>query len=254
MPNSNETHQAPPLTLLGWEPVRALLDFAHAKVACNDHLPRGNSQPVMVIPGLATNHLATAVLRERLQALNFTVQDWGQGMNTGPATEDLAQWLAPVRCRLQALVDATGEKAHLVGWSLGGIVARELSKMAPELVKKVVTLGTPFSGMENSTNAAWAYELLNGGRKAQMTPALAQQLRGEPPVPTVSVFSRTDGVVSWSACLQADPKRTKHIELDDVSHFGLVLSPKVLEVLVQELSSKARYVRNVRSRRSPMPA
>lgn len=246
MPDTPMNHQAPPLTLMGLEPFRALMDFAHAKIARDDHLPRGNTEPVLVIPGLATNHLATAVLRERLQALNFQAEDWGQGMNTGPRSEDLTEWLEPVRERLEDLAGATGKKVHLVGWSLGGLAARELSKLAPKLVKKVVTLGTPFAGMENSTNAGWAYELLNGGRKAQMSPELARQLRSEPPVPTVSVFSRTDGIVSWTACVQADGKRTKHVMLEDVSHFGMVLSPKVLAILVQELSSKARYVRDVR--------
>ncbi len=247
MPATATEHSAPSLALMGLEPLRALFDFAQAKLLPAQDLPRGRQDPVLVIPGLATNHLATAVLRERLGELDYLVEDWGQGLNTGPQDEDLVGWLEPVRQRLEDLVSSTGRKAHVIGWSLGGIAARELAKQAPQLVRKVITLGTPFAGLETSTNAGWAYELLNGGRKAELSAELARQLRQEPPVPTVSVYSKTDGIVSWSACVQPGARRTRHIELEDVSHFGMVLSPKVLKVVAQELAVPSRYVRGVRA-------
>ncbi len=242
-----EIHQAPSLALMGLEPLRALIDFTCAKLSDEDHLPRGNGEPVLVIPGLATNALATSVLRERLQNLNYTVEDWGLGTNRGPKDEDLAEWLAPVLANLYAMVEKDGRKAVLVGWSLGGIVARELAKIAPKLVRKVITLGTPFAGLENSTNAGKVYEMLNGGRKAKLSEELSAQLLAEPPVPTVSVYSKTDGVVSWSACMQPGARRTRHIEVEGVSHFGMVLAPRVLDVLAYELvpNTRARYVRMV---------
>lgn len=235
---STMQHTAPSVALLGLEPFRALMDLARSALSDDSALPAGNGEPVLVIPGLATNQLATCLLRRRLTALNYQVEDWGQGLNTGPVDEDLDGWLAPVLERLEQMHRQHGKKVVLVGWSLGGIAARELARMAPHLVRKVVTLGTPFSGMEGSTNAGWAYELLNGGKKATVSEQLAARLRSEPPVPTVSVYSRTDGVVSWTACQQMDGRRTRHVEVEGVSHFGLVANNEVLAVLAQELQDK----------------
>ena len=240
-------HQAPSLALMGMEPVRAMFDYAASRIHKSNHLPHGSGEPVIVIPGLATNHHSTKVLRNKLTELNYRAEDWGQGMNTGPKGEDLHEWLSPLLQRLRDLVEDDGRKACLVGWSLGGIAARELAKMAPKLVRKVITLGTPFASLEDSTNAGWAYEMLNGGRKPEMSAALALQLRREPPVSTVSVFSKSDGIVSWSACMQPNARRTRHVEVAGVSHFGMVLNQRVIEVLAQELvpNTRSRYVRGV---------
>lgn len=228
--------KAPSLVLLGLEPLRATAAFLHGQLAAPDELPAGDGSPVLVIPGLATNALATGMLRKRLTELGYQAQDWGQGLNTGPKDEDLDAWLAPVAERLEAITDDAGQPAQLVGWSLGGIVARELAKRKPKLASRVITLGTPFAGMESSTNAGLAYELLNGGRKAVLSEALSRQLRSEPPVPSVSLYSKSDGVVSWQACVQPRARRTRHVEVPGVSHFGLVWSPKVLSALAHELA------------------
>ena len=236
MPIASQIHPAPSLALLGLEPVRAFIDFLHSRMAGDSPLPRGNAEPVLVIPGLATNEASTAVLRDRLSGLNYRVEDWGQGLNKGPQDNNMGEWLAPVLLRIEALAQQTGKKVTLIGWSLGGIAARELSKAAPHLVQKVITLGTPFSELEGSTNAGGAYEMLNGGKKASLPPELAEQFRNEPPVDTVSIFSKSDGIVGWSACVQAQAHRTRHIEVPGVSHFGLVFSPRVLDVLAHELA------------------
>jgi pimeloyl-ACP methyl ester carboxylesterase len=132
--------------------------------------------------------------------------------------------------------NATGEKVALVGWSLGGIYARELAKELPDHVRSVVTMGTPFSGSHTSTNAWRLFELTSG---KDITKELQQfDLPAAPPVPTTSIFSRTDGVVAWPASIQKPSKanpRTENIEVI-ASHIGLGLNPSAWWALADRLA------------------
>lgn len=238
MNQSTSAILAPSLVLAGFEPARALLDLAHAQVSSCEDLPRGDGRAVLVIPGLGANHRATRVLRGRLGELGYLSQDWGQGINRGPqsgGSGGLEEWVSPMLPVLDALTDQTGLPVRVVGWSLGGIAGRELAKLAPSFVDRVITLGTPLTGLGTATRAGWVYSLLNGGAAPAIAPAVATQIQTEPPCPTVAVYSTTDGVVSWRASLQPAAQRTRHVEVPGVSHLGLVLSPKVLRVLAREL-------------------
>lgn len=126
------------------------------------------------------------------------------------------------------------ERMTLIGWSLGGIYAREIAKLLDGQVRQVITIGTPFAGSPDCTNVGLFYRLLSGQR-AVLDPAMAARFACAPPVPTTSIYSRSDGVVSWRACLQAGGGQVQNIEVDG-SHCGLGWNRKVRAVIADRLA------------------
>jgi pimeloyl-ACP methyl ester carboxylesterase len=121
----------------------------------------------------------------------------------------------------------------LIGWSLGGIYARELAKLHPALARCVVTLGTPFTGHPKATNAWRIYELLSGSKVGDA--ALMEQIRTPPPVPTTSIYSRSDGIVSWRCSLNEPGALVENIEVP-ASHVGMGANPFVLYAVADRLA------------------
>lgn len=197
-------------------------------------VPRGGGRPVVVAPGLGCNHLATGMMRSELGAHGYTVKDWGGGTNVGPARGGIEAWLAPMLARIHLLHAQTGQKVALIGWSLGGIAARELSRIPGVPVDRVITLGCPFSDM-NATNVGSVYRLLND-EPSWASPDVARALASEPAVAGTSIFSKTDGLVHWEACVQPQARHTRNVEVSGASHFGMVLCPKVLRTVLEELA------------------
>lgn len=223
---------APPLSLLATEPLRALFDYCAARLN-GPALPLGDGHPVVVYPGLGGGALTTAHLRRFLTESGFTVHDWEGGINTGPggAFDD---WLGGMAQRARDLHREHGRKASLIGWSLGGVYAREIAKRCPECVRQVITLGTPFGSLGAGNHAGAVYKLLNRDR-SQLTPELQARLRECPPVPTTSIYSKTDGIVSWRGCIE---KATGHSESVEVaaSHLGMGTHPEVLRIVANRLA------------------
>ena len=193
------------------------------------HVARGDGHPVLVFPGMGANDTTTVPLRRFLRELGYATSAWGQGLNFGPRPGVLERAADDLR----ALAAQRGQPVSLVGWSLGGIYARELAKLHPELVRSVVTLGTPFTGHPKSTNAWRIYEMLTGSKIGDGD-ALAR-IRGEPPVPTTSIFSRSDGIVSWHCSLNAPSPIAENIEVP-ASHVGLGMNPLALYALADRLA------------------
>ncbi len=194
--------------------------------------PQGDGHPVIVFPGLSANDGSTFPLRQYLQSLNYSVSGWNQGFNFGAR----AGVLNAARDQVQATFEATGQKVSLIGWSLGGVYARELAKMMPDQVRSVITLGTPFSGSPKSTNAWRIYELTSGKRIDHE--ATKYDLPTAPPVPTTSLYSRTDGIVAWQASLQAPCSVNPHTENIEViaSHVGIGVNPSAWWAVADRLS------------------
>jgi pimeloyl-ACP methyl ester carboxylesterase len=121
----------------------------------------------------------------------------------------------------------------LIGWSLGGFYAREVAKRLNGRVRQVITVGTPFAGQAEHTHAAWFYRVVNG-RAPAFDDATMARLRTPPEVPTTSVFSRSDGVVAWQACLQHGGACAENVEVSG-SHCGLAWNPRVFSVIADRL-------------------
>lgn len=197
--------------------------------------PCGDGHPVIVFPGLSASDGSTLPLRGYLQNLGYDVSGWNQGYNFGPR----AGILETAKRQVIDTFEASGEKASLIGWSLGGIYARELAKELPHCVRSVITLGTPFSGSHKSTNAWRLYELISG--RSILREAENFDLPAAPPVPTTSIYSRTDGVVAWPTSVQAPCTRNPHTENVEVfaSHIGLGMNPSAWWAVADRLAQPA---------------
>jgi len=174
-------------------------------------VPRGDGHSVLVLPGLLAGDTSTAPLRRFLKLLGYDVHGWSQGRNFGPR--------AGVRERLEetleALHERTGRKVSVVGWSLGGLFAREIARAAPQHVRQVITLGSPLYGPHENTNAWEIYRIVSDNDAAEG--------RGDsaPPVPTTSIYSRGDGVVAWGCSVERPGPQTDNIEINAATHMGL---------------------------------
>jgi len=181
---------------------------------------------VMVVPGFVANDRTTLGLQRALAAAGYRVAGWGMGLNKGVRPDTLE--------RLAARVAAfgKGEKVILVGWSLGGVFARELAKARPDLVGKVVTMGSPFSGDMRANNVWRLYEWIAGHPVDK--PPIEADLPLKPPVPTLALWSRKDGIVAVRSARGLPGESDRQVELS-CSHMGFGVSgrafPKIIEAL-----------------------
>jgi pimeloyl-ACP methyl ester carboxylesterase len=191
-------------------------------------MPRGDGHPVIVLPGLGAGDLTTVPLRSFLSDRGYVPYAWNQGFNLGPRDGVLEG----VHALLREAVRRHGTKASLVGWSLGGVYAREVAKQHAAQVRCVITLGAPFAGHPRATNAWRLFEFLND--RSVEDPALIAQLREAPRVPTTSIFSKTDGVVAWQCSINEPAAHTENIEVQ-ASHVGMGMNPLALFAIADRL-------------------
>ena len=191
-------------------------------------VPPGDGHPVIVFPGLGAADMTTVPLRNLLESLGYSTYPWKQGFNRGPRDGVLEGCRELVR----RTVDRHGMRASLVGWSLGGVYAREMAKEMPAQTRCVITLGTPFTGHPRATHAWRFYQMLSG--QTAQAPELIEQIRGTPKVPTTSIYSKTDGVVSWQCSINEDAPRAENIEVH-ASHVGMGLNPLALYAVADRL-------------------
>jgi pimeloyl-ACP methyl ester carboxylesterase len=209
-----------------------MMAAAHERIALWPLLqltPRGDGHPVLVLPGLVASDISTKLLRRYLRGRGYDAHGWGLGRNLGPR-EGIEDGMVE---KLQQLHASSGRKASLVGWSLGGVYARLLAARHPELVRSVVTLGSPFKGSARATNAWRVYEGVSG--QSAEDPRRMRHVQPTPPVPTTSIFSRSDGVVAWRCSVEQAGPQSENIEVV-ASHLGLGAHPAVLYALADRLA------------------
>src|ERR1700744_1313649 len=193
--------------------------------------PRGDGHPVLVLPGLIASDMSTRPLRAFLRNRGYFVRGWEQGRNLGlrpgvqPALTDL----------LEEMNDTHGRKVSLVGWSLGGLYARQLAKMMPERVRSVITLGSPFATGPKSTNAWRVYEMASGRRADEEDGRFGGAMSMAPPVPTTAIFPRTDGICAWQGCMEQTSAQAESIEVES-SHCGMGHHPAVVYAVADRLA------------------
>jgi pimeloyl-ACP methyl ester carboxylesterase len=195
--------------------------------------PRGDGHPVLALPGFLASDLSMAPLRRYLAELGHEAHAWRMGRNIG----GIAKMRAALLDRLTAIHRETGRKVSLVGWSLGGLYARDLALQAPEMVRYVVTLGSPFANDVRATNATRLYEALSG-ETAGANPELVQAIAGDLPVPVTSIYSKSDGIVNWRTCLLRPSDTAENIEVYFASHVGIGVNPAALWAIADRLAQR----------------
>ena len=208
--------QSPALALLASEPARALVDLVASRAARSSGQRR--RPPGHRLSRARRGRREHLRLRSTLADAGFDSVDWGFGLNRGPRGS-LPQWLGRLAAAVEAESARDGRKLSLVGWSLGGIYAREIARVVPHAVRQVVTLGSPFGAEAEATHAGWLYRFLSGSQPPQSRHYL-QELPRSLPVPSTTVFSKADGIVPWQGCLQAEGPLSENIEVPGVSHLG----------------------------------
>jgi len=229
-PTWDEAVQAPGALLMMLE-ARAPWEYAAMLAAAPwlSRLPSGDGHPVLVFPGLGASDFTTVPLRNFLRDRGYTPYAWKQGFNFGPRHGVLDA------CRglVAQLAEKHREKVSLIGWSLGGVYARELAKEQPQHTRCVITLGTPFAGHPRATNAWRFYELVSG--QSVHDHELAEQLHEPPPVPTTSIYSKSDGIVAWQCSINPEAPHTENIEVH-ASHVGMGMNPLALYAIADRLA------------------
>jgi thioesterase domain-containing protein len=226
----------PPNAMLVAMELRAAWEFGAVLPAWPllQRAPKGDKHSVVVFPGLSAPDSSTIPLRGYLDSLGYVTSGWEQGFNFGPR----AGVLERAKAQVHRLYQTSGRKVSLIGWSLGGVYAREIAKELPEMVRCVITLGTPFAGSPKSTNAWRLYELLSSRDIERETESYT--LHEAPPVPTTSIYSKTDGVVAWQSSIQARSNKQPHTENIEVlaSHVGIGLNPSAWWAVADRLAQR----------------
>jgi pimeloyl-ACP methyl ester carboxylesterase len=226
-----KSHGPAPGVLLRLLEARALPEHYAAIVTCPiwSAAPGGDGHPVLVLPGLAAGDASTAILRRFLKSRGYAASGWGRGLNLGLRPGVLER----AHDTLRALYLERGRKVSVIGWSLGGLYARELAKLSPEIARLVITLGSPFTGHPRETNAWRLYEFASGHRIGSHD--FHGPLRTAPPVPTTSIWSPNDGIVSWRCSVETRRDLAENIVIDS-SHFGLGAHPAALYAIADRLA------------------
>jgi pimeloyl-ACP methyl ester carboxylesterase len=226
----------PPSRLLFAAEARAVFELAAFAVSrpLLGTLPRGDGHPVLVLPGFLASDRSTGPLRRLLRDLGYEARGWGLGRNVrvdAPRFEEM-------RALLRRIFEEERQKVSIVGWSLGGVFARELAKLDPDMVRQVITLGSPLNNDRRHTNATRLFERLNGKEPEVVRRGHFGALHEAPPVPTTSILTRGDGVVHWRGSVQHPDHghaQTENIEVH-ASHIGLGVNPSVMIAIADRLS------------------
>ncbi len=225
-------YESPPWTATFAE-VRAWGEYAGlvATRPLLDRGPRGDGHSVIVYPGLLAGDTSTGPLRRYLRRLGYRARGWSLGVNTGPDPSVIA-----------TMERELADEAHrrgpvsLIGWSLGGIYARHIARRHPARVRQVITLASPFRmGADDTSRATGTYRWLleeKGLDRFSMGPS------GPVGVPATSIFTRSDGIVDWRACIEYPAATTESIEVAS-SHFGIGHHPVALWVIADRLAQPA---------------
>ncbi|MEX5719839.1 esterase/lipase family protein, partial [Geodermatophilus maliterrae] len=230
---AHQDTDGPSLPLYLTEMNRAMADYGLYLAArpLLARLPVGDGHPVLVLPGLLADDVSTRVLRRTLRRLGYRVHGWRLGRNIGPT----AECVEGMSRRIDDLSDRYGRPISLVGWSLGGIFARDLARKTPDSVRQVITLGSPFAlQRDTQTRANKAFERYSHLHVEKRT--LPLQSESTPlQVPATSIYSHHDGIVAWQACLDRLSPQTENIAVY-ASHLGMGHNPAVIYAVADRLA------------------
>lgn len=230
--------------LLGAEPVRAASELATSALLAPllALQPRGDGHCVLVIPGWLAGDRSTLALRRYLSVLGYDVHGWGQGVNRGPTTRNVAA----LQRRVAELAKSSGRSVSVIGWSLGGHYAYQLARRNPANVRQVITLGTPaamtWTGSKTGSRIADRLASSPVPSNPAHTPAIPRPWNeaGALRVPVTAIHSRSDAIVAWRNSLVRPAPRRQNVQVHG-SHLGLGHNPAVLHVIADRLSRRPEH-------------
>ena len=233
-PTDADTVRAPSARLLLLE-ARAAQELALSPLrlrGLHRDLPRGDGHAVLVVPGFGAGDAATRPLRRALRALGYRAVGWQQGVNLGmrPAVKEA------LNVQLSALHERHGP-VSLIGWSLGGVIVRELARHRPQQVRRVFTLGSPINLRPDANNMMALFRLMNAGRPVNLDLDGFRRRIPSPPVPCTAIYTRTDGIVAWPCCLEPESDHAENVEVRG-SHLGMPFNPEVLRAIAERLARR----------------
>jgi len=222
----------PPIHLSLTEAWRTLADLASLPFSYQalSNAPEGDGHPVLVLPGFMATDGSTYPLREFIRSKGYSVFEWGLGRNLGPTAIGLDG--SKLRKRFNQIADSTKGKISLVGWSLGGVMARELAKERPESVRQVITLGSPFKNGKTASHVWHMYKYFAGHVPDD---SIIEQMANPPSVPCTSIYTKADGVVHWESCLETISPTTDNIEIA-AAHCGLGFNASAWVIIAKKLA------------------
>ncbi len=223
----------PTVSLLLSEPARSAVDLARLGLRRPwlARAPRGDGHPVLVLPGLLAGDMSTAVLRRFLRGRGYQAQGWDLGRNLGPTAEVIAE----LPRALDAAARRAGCRVSVIGWSLGGIYARQLARRHPDQVRQVITLGSPFAMRDRKQSHVSGTWDRHAHRHAPAADIPAAELAAPVPVPSSAIYSRRDGIVDWRACVDEPGPQRENIEVR-CSHLGFGHDPATLWAIADRLA------------------
>ncbi len=198
------------------------------------NLPKGDGHPVLVLPGFMAGDTSTRPMRRLFDDLGYQSFGWNLGRNV-KFNETREREMSDL---VERIFEETGRKMSIVGWSLGGVFARELAKLHPEKVRMVISLGSPISNNRKYSAPSKLFEVINGKETGPEAEGRYANLETAPPVPTTSILTKTDGVVAWRGSVQ--PRQDDHPDVENIivpaSHMGLGVNPLVMLAIADRLA------------------
>jgi pimeloyl-ACP methyl ester carboxylesterase len=193
--------------------------------------PRGKREPVLIFPPHGTGDGSTTLLKAYLRLLGYRARGWGLGRNRGNVTELLPRALK----RVASFAKRSNQKVTLIGWSFGGYLARELARERPDLISRVITLGTPVIGGPKYTALSEIYRKRGMDIEAIATEIDFRNQAAPLETPVVAIYSRIDALVAWQACIDHQTPNVEHVEVRS-THYGFGFSPEVYRIIAQRLA------------------
>ena len=191
----------------------------------------GDGHPVLVLPGFMATDMSTKPLRRFIDKLGYSSYSWDLGRNYGNEA-----YLDLLTESVEELYNEHNQKVSIIGWSLGGVYARQIAKRSPHMVRQVITLGSPFRGVDLPNHAHWVYKFITNGKTTKdVDPMIINDLPNPAPVPTTAIYTKEDGVVPWQACMEKQESAIHQNVQVRGSHFGLGVNPTVLEIIADRL-------------------
>lgn len=219
--------------------VRAPFEFASLLLYLNQlsHVPKANGEPVLLVPGYLTDDYSMRPLGAYLSYLGYQVFYTQMGRNMGKVNTDMLR----LGERVESVSDSLdGMKISLIGWSLGGVLTREVARLFPNVVQQVITMGTPIVGGPKFTSVGNQYAKLNDIDLDAFEQDVHQRNSIGFAQPVTSIYSKSDGVVGWQASIDSYNKQARNIEVSG-SHLGLGVNPKVWLIIADTLAQRFRY-------------